>query len=67
MTGNSDSGDGEALPERNSDLVRLFLQYSKEAADLYQRRCQLVLEAEKTLSAEAFQQFIDRLTEPKGK
>jgi hypothetical protein len=75
MTGNSDSGDGGALPEPklNSDVearIRFFVQgyydFMKDAADIYVRKCQLVLEAERDLPAEAVQQFFDRIRLPRN-
>jgi hypothetical protein len=75
MTGNSDSGDGGALPEPhlNSDVearLRFFAQgyyeFTKDAADIYIRKCQLVLEAEEDLPAEAHQRFFDRIRLPRN-
>lgn len=75
MTRNTDSGDGGALPEPhdNSDtearlhyFVQGYYEFTKDAADIYVRKCQLVLEAEKDLPAEAVQQFFDRIRLPRN-
>jgi hypothetical protein len=75
MTKNLDSGDGGALPEPhdNSDIearlhyfVQGYYEFTKDAAHTYIRKCQLVLEAEGELPAEAIQQFFDRIRLPRN-
>ena len=53
MTGNHDSGDGGALPglHDNSDIearlsyfIQGYYEFTKDAADIYIRKCQLVLD-----------------------
>jgi hypothetical protein len=75
MTRKPPSGDGEAMPEPhlNSDVearLRFFVQgyydFTKNAADIYVRKCQLVLDAEENLPAEAVQQFFDQIRLPRN-
>ena len=75
MTGNHDSGDGGALPglHDNSDIearlsyfIQGYYEFTKDAADIYIRKCQLVLEAEEELPVEAVQRFFDRIRLPRN-
>jgi hypothetical protein len=76
MTRKNDlSGDGEALPEphHNSDVdarlsffIKGYFEFTKDAADIYVRKCQLVLEAEENLPPEAVQRFYDRIRLPRN-
>jgi hypothetical protein len=73
-TKNTFSGDSEVLPapHANSDVearLRFFVQgyydFTKDAADIYVRKCMLVREAEDDLPPEAVQRFFDQIRLPR--